>query len=86
MQVYSCSFHIIESSLVLELNASCDVQQIGMRKGPHNKGCDRPTAILVIWRFEHNTVVVIPDIRYQRVNKLSSFLVLCVLLLENDFP
>jgi hypothetical protein len=56
MQVYSSPVHVIESSLVLELNASCDVQQIGMRKGPHNKGCDRPSAVPFIWRFEHSTV------------------------------
>jgi len=28
MQVYSSPVHVIESSLVLELNASCDVQDI----------------------------------------------------------
>jgi len=56
MQVYSSPVHVIESTLVLELNASCDVRQIRMRKGPHNKGCDRPLAMPVIRRFEHNIV------------------------------
>jgi hypothetical protein len=48
MQVCSSPVNVIESSLVLELNASCDAQQIGMRKGLHDKGCDRPSAIPVI--------------------------------------